>query len=157
MKNILIVYYSLFKNTKNLALEIEKQTGGTIRELIPNKNYSFDYNTAAKEVRNEISRGFCPKLISGNESIEDYQTIFIGSPNWFKTLAPPVMSFLRQHNFTGKTIIPFCTHGGGGFGEIENDIAKECSKSIILPGIAVNGTDVSEEVANWIETIGHEL
>ena len=64
MNNTLIVYYSLFQNTKNLALEIAKQTGGTLRELIPDKNYSFDYNTAAKEVRNEIFRGFCPKLLS---------------------------------------------------------------------------------------------
>jgi flavodoxin len=157
MNNTLIVYYSLFQNTKNLAFEIAKQTGGTIKELIPDKNYSFDYNTAAKEVRNQISRGFCPKLISGNESIDDYQTIFIGTPNWFKTLAPPVMSFLKQHNFIGKTVIPFCTHGGGGFCQIENDIAKECLKSIILPGIAVNGIVASEEVTNWLETIGYKL
>lgn len=75
MNDTLIVYFSLFQNTKNLALEIAKQTGGTLRELIPDKNYSFDYNTAAKEVRNEISRGFCPKLISGNESIDDYQSL----------------------------------------------------------------------------------
>ena len=89
MNNTLIVFYSLFRNTENLALEIAIQTDGALRELIPDKNYSFDYNTAAKEVRNQIFRGFCPELISGNESIEDYQTIFIGSPNWFKTLAPP--------------------------------------------------------------------
>ncbi len=157
MNNTLIVYYSLFQNTKKLALEISKQTGGNIRELIPFENYSFDYNTAVKEVRNQISRGFCPKLISGSESIDDYQTIFIGTPNWFKTLAPPVMSFLRKHNFEGKTVIPFCTHGGGGFGKIENDIAKECSKSIILPGIAINGNAESEEVINWLNTIDYEL
>ncbi|MGC7871979.1 flavodoxin [Desulfosporosinus sp. SYSU MS00001] len=155
MNDILIVYYSLFQHTKNLAVEIAKQSGGTIRELIPERNYSFDYNTAAKEVRNEISRGFCPKLISGNESIDGYQTIFIGTPNWFKTLAPPVMSFLRQNDFTGKTVIPFCTHGGGGFCQIENDIAKECLKSAILPGMAVNGTFTSEEVTNWLKMIGY--
>lgn len=79
-------------------------------------NYSFDYNTAAKEVRNQIARGFCPTLISGNQSIGDYETIFIGPPNWFKTIAPPVTSFLSHHDFTGKTVIPFCTHGGSGFG-----------------------------------------
>lgn len=95
MSNTLIVYYSLFQNTANMALEIGLQTEGTIRELIPDTNYSFDYNTACKEVRNQISRRFCPKLTSGNESIDNYQTIFIGTPNWFKTLAPPVMSFLR--------------------------------------------------------------
>lgn len=155
MNKTLIVYYSLFRNTENLALEIAIQTEGDLRELIPDNNYSFDYNTAAKEVRNQISRGFCPKLTSGNDSISDYETIFIGSPNWFKTLAPPVLSFLRAHDFTGKTVIPFCTHGGGGFGQIENDIAKECSKSIIIPGIAVNGTAVPEEVTEWLKSIGY--
>lgn len=153
MNKTLIVYYSLFQNTKNLALEIAKQTGGDVRELIPEKNYSFDYNTAAKEVRNQIARGFCPKLIAGNEAIDDYQTIFIGTPNWFKTLAPPVMSFLRHHDFTDKTIIPFCTHGGGGFCQIQNDIATECSNSIILSGIAVNGAAAPEEITKWLEEI----
>jgi flavodoxin len=81
MSNILIVFFSQFKNTKNLAFEITKQTGGDERELIPEKAYSFDYNTASKEVRNEIIRGFCPKLKSGDEPIDDYDTIFIGSPN----------------------------------------------------------------------------
>lgn len=157
MNNILIVYYSLFHNTANLALEIAVQTGGTLRELIPDTNYSFEYNTAAKELRDQISRGFCPKLISGNEPIDGYETVFIGSPNWFKTLAPPVMSFLRLNDFTGKTIIPFCTHGGGGFGQIANDIAKECPKSKILPGIAVTGTVTSEEVTNWLKMIEYEL
>lgn len=157
MNNKLIVFYSLFGNTESLASEIAIQTNGTLRKLVPYKNYSFDYNTAAKEVRNQIFRGFCPELISGNESIEDYQTIFIGSPNWFKTLAPPVLSFLRTHDFTGKTVIPFCTHGGGGFGQIETDITRECSKSIILPGNAVSGTVTSEEVTNWLGTIGYEL
>lgn len=157
MSNTLIVYYSLFQNTKNLALEIAKQTGGTTRELVPDRNYSFDYNTAAKEVRNEISRGFCPKLVSGNESIADYDTIFVGTPNWFKTLAPPVMSFLRQHDFTGKTVIPFCTHGGGGFCQIEKDIAKECPKATFLPGIAVKGAAAPEDILNWLKKIGYKL
>jgi flavodoxin len=154
MSKKLVVYYSLFKNTENLALEIAVQTNGDMRELIPDKNYSFDYNTAAKEVRNQISCGFCPKLISGNESIDDYQTIFIGTPNWFKTFAPPVLSFLRQHDFSGRTIIPFCTHGGGGFGKIIDDIAKECKESTILPGFDVNGTAEPKAVINWLETIG---
>lgn len=155
MNHILIAYYSLFQNTANLALEIAVHTGGTLRELVPDKKYSFDYNTAAKEIRNEISRGFCPELISGNETIEDYQSIFIGTPNWFKTMAPPVLSFLKNHDFTGKTVIPFCTHGGGGFCEIEKDIAKECPNSINLPGIAVNGTADTEDVISWLETIGY--
>ena len=156
MDGTLIAYYSLFHNTENLALEIAMQTGGALRALIPEKQYSFDYNTAAKEVRNQISRGYSPKLISGYEPIDDYKTIFIGTPNWFKTMAPPVLSFLRKHDFTGKTIIPFCTHGGGGLGQIENAISKECSEAIILSGIAVNGSASPEDVANWLEAIGYK-
>lgn len=155
MNNILIVYYSLFQNTKNLALEISKQTGGTIRELIPEANYSFDYNTAVKKVRNEIARGYCPKLITGNEPIDNYQTIFIGSPNWLKTVAPPVMTFMKSHDFQGKTVVPFCTHGGGGFCQIVDDITKECSKATMLPGIAVNDASSPEEIAHWLKTIGY--
>lgn len=156
MSRTLIVYFSLFQNTANLALEIAIQTDGTLRDLTPDKSYSFDYNTAAKEVRSEIARGYCPKLISGNESIEDYETIFIGSPNWFKTLAPPVLSFLRQHDFTGKTIIPFCTHGGGGFGLIEEDIARECPKAILLPGIDANPSVEPANIENWLKEIGYK-
>ena len=157
MKKALVVYYSLFQNTMNLAFEIAERIDGDIRELIPENNYSFDYNTAVKEVRNQIERRFCPELISGNESVEDYETIFIGTPNWFKTMAPPVMSFIRQHDLSGKTIIPFCTHGGGGFGQIENDIAGECSGSIIVHGIAVNGIAQPEEVKKWIDDIRDKI
>jgi hypothetical protein len=60
----------------------------------------------------------------------------------------------RQHDFTDKTEIPFCSHGVGGSGQKENDIAKECPKSKTLPGIAVNGTGLSEDVTNWLQSIG---
>ncbi len=155
MNKSLIVYYSLFGNTKNLALEIAKQTGGTLHELIPEVKYSFDYNTAAKEVRSQIASEFCPKLISGGEPTDMYHTIFIGTPNWFKRVAPPVRSFLMQHDLAGKTVIPFCTHGGGGLCQIEQDIAGACPNSKILPGIAVSGVVIPKDVENWLAAIGY--
>jgi flavodoxin len=124
--------------------------------LIPEKEYSLEYNAASKEIRNEIARGFCPKLKSGNDSINEYDVIFAGSPNWFKTLAPPLLSFLRKHDFSGKKIVPFCTHGGGGFGQIVNDIAKECPNAEILPGLAVTGDFSHEQVKVWLEKVGFE-
>lgn len=153
MSNILIVYYSFSKSTRRLANEIAQQTGGDIRELIPQKAYFFNYNTAAKEARNEIMSGFCPELKSGNEPIDNYNTIFIGTPNWFKSLTPPVRTFLRKYDFSGKTLIPFCTHGGGGFGQIENEIEKECPDSRILPGVAVFGNYSPEEISDWLKKI----
>jgi flavodoxin len=148
----LVVFYSFSHTTEKLAAEIARQTGGDLRPLIPVTPYAFDYNTAAKQARQEIERGFCPKLVSGLEPVDAYGRIFIGSPNWFKTFAPPVLSFLRGADLAGKTIIPFCTHGGGGFGRMESDIAKECPRSKILAGYA--GIVEPGEVTAWLERIG---
>lgn len=154
MSKVLVVYYSFSNTTRMLAEEISKQTGGDIRELVSEKTYSFNYNTAAKEIRNEIERGYCPKLLSGLESVDSYEYIFLGTPNWFKSYAPPVLSFLRNVDLKGKTIIPFCTHGGGGFGQIEINIAKECSKSTILPGLAAMSSFDEQQIKDLIEGIG---
>ena len=126
-------------------------TDGDLRELKPQKPYSFSYNTAVKEVREEIERGYCPTLIQGAETIENAEVIFIGSPNWLKTFAPPVLSFLRTVDLSKKTIIPFCTHGGGGFGRMIEDYKKECKNSIIKDGIALKGDYSFDELQTWLK------
>lgn len=153
MERILIAYHSFSGATRDMANKITEQTGGDLRELIPEKPYSFDYNTASKEARSEIARGYCPVLLSGNEPIIEYSCIFVGTPNWFGSFAPPVLSFLRTHDFSGKTVIPFCTHGGGGIGEIERRITDECQNSIILPGLATYGSVVAKEIKSWLESL----
>ena len=122
----LIVYYSYSGITRRLAEDIALITDGNLRELKPQKSYSFSYNTAVKEARAEIEKGYCPPLLQGAEPIEDTDVIFVGSPNWLKTFAPPVLSFLRSVDLSGKTIIPFCTHGGGGFGRMIEDYKRKC-------------------------------
>lgn len=149
----LVAFYTYSQTTMRLAEEIARQTGGDLRPLIPVTPYTFDYNTAAKQARQEIERGFCPKLSSGLEPVDGYARIFIGSPNWFKTFAPPVLSFLRGTDLAGKTIIPFCTHGGGGFGRMEAEIAKECPRSKLLPGYAGTVAFTAGDVTAWLEEI----
>ena len=122
--NPLVVYYSYSGITRRLAEDIALITDGNLRELKPQKPYSFSYNTAVKEAREEIEKGYCPPLLQGAEAIENTDVIFIGSPNWLKTFAPPVLSFLRAVDLSGKTIIPFCTHGGGGFGRMIEEIGR---------------------------------
>ena len=147
----LIVYYSYSGITRRLAEDIALITDGDLRELKPQKTYSFSYNTAVKEVREEIERGYCPTLIQGAETIENAEVIFIGSPNWLKTFAPPVLSFLRAVDLSKKTIIPFCTHGGGGFGRMIEDYKKECKNSIIKDGIALKGDYNFDELKTWLD------
>ena len=153
MSKSLVVYYSYSDTTRGLAEDIALITDADIRELIPEKRYSFTYNGATKEVRNEIERGYCPKLLSGNENISEYKYIFIGSPNWFKSFAPPVLTFLRSVDLEGKIIIPFCTHGGGGFGQIEVNISKECPNIKMLPGFSTASDFNDKQVALWIDGI----
>lgn len=157
MSKILVVYYSYSDTTKSLAEDIAIITDGDIREIIPENPYSFTYNGATKEVRNEIERGYCPKLISGNESIDDYEYIFVGTPNWFKSFAPPILSFLRSVDLYGKKVIPFCTHGGGGFGQIEVNISKECPNSKILSGFQATSNFDDKKVKDWIDKIMEEI
>lgn len=147
----LIVYYSYSGITKRLAEDIALITDGDLRELKPQKTYSFSYNTAVKEARKEIEKGYCPPLIEGTEPIGNSGVIFIGSPNWLKTFAPPVLSFLRKVDLSGKTIIPFCTHGGGGFGRMIEDYKKECNNSIIKDGLALKGGYSFDELQNWLK------
>ena len=145
----LIVYYSYSGITRRLAEDIALITDGKLRELKPEKPYSFLYNTAIKELRQEIDRGYCPPLIEGAESVDE-KVIFIGSPNWIRTFAPPVLSFLRAVDLKGKTIIPFCTHGGGGFGQMIESYKKECKDSIIKEGIALKGDYSFDELKDLI-------
>ena len=147
----LIVYYSYSGITRRLAEDIALITDGDLRELNPQKPYSFSYNTAVKEARAEIEKGYCPPLLQGAEPIEDTDMIFVGSPNWLKTFAPPVLSFLRSVDLSGKTIIPFCTHGGGGFGRMIEDYKRECKNSIIEDGIALRGDYSFDELEKWFE------
>lgn len=99
-----------------------------------------------------MEKGYCPSLIPGGESIENAEVIFVGSPNWLKTFAPPVLSFLRTVNLSGKTIVPFCTHGGGGFGRMIEDYKKECRNSIIKEGIALKGDYSFDELQTWLNS-----
>ena len=135
-----------------MAEDIALITDGKLRELKPQKPYSFSYNTAVKEARHEIENEYCPPLAEGAESVGDAEVIFIGSPNWLKTFAPPVLTFLKTVDLSGKTIIPFCTHGGGGFGRMIENYKNECKNSIIKEGLALKGDYNFDELQNWLNS-----
>lgn len=150
----LVVCYSFSGATRNLAMEIARQSGADLRDLIPEAPYDFGRNTAVRELRSEIERGFCPKLASGDEPVEPYGAVFIGSPNWLHHFAPPVLSFLRHADLSGKAVIPFCTSGGGGFGQMIEDFQRECPASKLLPGFVTGAGFAPSEVARWLKEIG---
>ncbi len=150
---MLIVYYSYSGNTRKVARAIHGSIGGDLFEVEPLESYPGNYNAVVEQARKELHSGYRPELKTVVGDISRYDTIFVGSPNWWHTIAPPLITFLSETDLSGKTIIPFITHGGGGLGRSTSDIAELCPNSTILESMAIYGADVNAAqkwlVANW--------
>jgi len=88
--------------------------------------------------------------------MEEYDIVFIGYPNWWNTFPAPVSTFLSELNLRGKTIIPFCTHGGGGIGRSISDMAKMCPEAVILDELSINDSAVnssSPAIEKWLNKV----
>jgi flavodoxin len=155
-KKILIAYYSHSGNTKEMAIQIQKVVGGDLFEIQTVKPYPSEYNVVTKQAKAEINKGYKPPIKSKVNNIAGYDIVFIGTPIWWGTMAPPVATFLSENNLSGKTIIPFCTHGSGGPSNFFIDTAKLLPQSIIVDGKGLNGSSVKtsqNEVSEWLNSI----
>ncbi|MBN2144722.1 MAG: flavodoxin [Candidatus Aureabacteria bacterium] len=154
---ILVAYFSHTGNTREIAGQIQKITGGDLFEIRTVKPYPEDYDTVVEQARKELDSGSRPELKTKVENIGQYDVIFIGYPNWWSTFPAPVRVFLTDNDFTGKTIVPFCTHGGGGLGKSVTHISEFCPDSTLLDAFSIPGTQVKnaeDKVAEWLRTIG---
>ncbi len=152
-KKILIAYYSYSGNTKRVAAKIQNITNGDIFEIIPKKEYPRNYNEAVNVAQEEKQKDIKPELID-NGNIKDYDIIFIGTPVWWYTMAGPVKTFLSKNDFTGKTIIPFCTHGGGGASSTYADMQNLAKGAEITEGYTSYENSAKDtEIADWINKL----
>ena len=158
IKKALVIYYSRTGNTREIANQIHKMVGGDIVEIQPVKPYPDDYNEVVEQAKQELGSGYKPALIAKVEKIGSYDVIFVGSPNWWSTIAGPVKTFLSEYDLSGKTVVPFITHEGSGLGRIAADISKLCPKSTLLDGLAIWGGEVKtaqNKVSEWIRRISN--
>lgn len=156
-EQILIVYFSHSGNTRKIANLIHLEVGGTTHEIRPEVPYPNAYNAVVDQAKKEIQAGHKPALQPTLDNVGSYDTIIVGSPNWWSTIAPPVATFLSEYDLSGKTIVPFCTHGGGGLGRIARDIARLCPQSTILSSLEIYGSgseDAQARVSAWLRKIG---
>lgn len=169
---ILVACYSESKNKNTLtaAKWIHQNVGGDLLEIEMVTPYSESYKDVLKESKKHLDDGVKPDIKPTGKNIADYDVIFIGSPVWYGTFAPPVATFLSQGDFSGKTVIPFCTHGGGGAGKLYDDIAKAVPQAKVLPGLTLKGSNIIErtigrgtaskaspdEVIRWLNDITPE-
>ena len=156
MKNdIFIAYYSWSGNTREIAERIKQETGGTLFEIEPEKPYTTDYRAAVAQAREEISSGFRPELKAVPDTTP-YSVVFLGTPIWCSTMAPPLAALIDSFDLDGKTVVPFHTHGGGGAGSFEKDIANMCPNTTVKQGFGEynRGDDhTPAAIHDWLSAI----
>lgn len=157
-KKILVVYYSLRNgNTRIIAEQIHKNVGGDIFRIETVNAYPAQYNDVTAQAKKELQSGYRPPLKTKVTDFDQYDIIYLGSPNWWNTIAPAVMTFLESYNFEGKTIVPFITHEGSRLGASVDDIKKLAPKATVLKGLPIRGGSVDQaepDVQKWLKEIG---
>lgn len=156
----LVVYFSHTGNTRKLAELIHKKVGGDLLEIQPVAAYPRDHQDTVEQAKLEQQRNARPAVKTKIANPEEYGVIFLGYPNWWGSMPMPVWTFVEQNHLDGKTIAPFCTHGGGGLGQSESDLKKIVPHSKVLKGLAVPGTligDAEKDVVKWLEGLGPAL
>lgn len=158
--NVLIAYFSWSGNTRGIAEEIQRQTGADLFEIQLVEPYSTDYNTVLDQAQQDQNEQARPELSTHVENMDQYDTIILGYPNWWASIPMPIASFLEEYDFTGKTILPFCSHGGGGLGQSQTAIAKLVPNAVLAEGLAINysgGSSMPDDVTKWLESNEIEL
>ena len=154
---VLIAYFSWGGNTRGIAQEIQDQTGADIFEISPVEPYSTDYNTVLMEAQEDQHNQTRPELSDHVENMDDYDMVLLGYPNWWASIPMPIASFLEEYDFSGKTIVPFCSHGGGRFGQSLTAIAKLAPDADMGEGLSVHysgGPSLSDDIQKWLDVNG---
>lgn len=168
MSNALIAFYSRADenyvngqiktlktgNTEVAAGIIEKLTGADTFKLEQVQPYAKDYNTCIAQAQADQKRDARPELKKYPDSLEKYDVIYLGYPNYWNTMPMAVFTFLEHFDFNGKEVRPFCTHEGSGMGSSVSDIRKLCPNADVSQGLAIRGGSVEgskKEIEKWIE------
>lgn len=145
--NILVAYYSYTGNTEAVAKQIADLTGGDLAEIQRKEDYQ-DLQTDAKE---EIDQDIRPEITVSVENVEDYDTIFVGYPIWWDEAPAMISTFLDSYDFSGKTIVPFCTSSSD---EIDNSLhifSEICPDANIAEGLTAND---DADIEPWLQRLG---
>ena len=153
---VAVVYYSQSKagNTATVAKWIAKHTGGELVPIETDEAYPDAYRETLKAAKKDMENGGT-RAIRAVPQLGGYDVVFIGSPIWYGTYAPPVAEFFKTHSFSGKTLVPFCTHGGGGAGRYFVDVRKACPAATVKEGLAIHGSNQVERRLGTGVTVHH--
>jgi len=158
MGKTLIAFYSrrgenyVNGSIKNLKLGNTEVVAEKIKALLPEADvfqidttyeYAKSYMTCIEEAKQELHDQARPEVKNPLESIDEYDTIILGYPNWWGTMPMVCYTFLESYDFTGKRIIPFCTNEGSGMGSSVRFIKKLCPTATVLGGTPIQGAEAA--------------
>jgi formylglycine-generating enzyme required for sulfatase activity/flavodoxin len=156
---VLIAYFSWGGNTRGIAGEIREQTGADLFEIEIINPYSSNYNTVLEEAQRDQKAQARPELANHVDNMGQYDAILLGYPNWWASIPMPIASFLEEYDFAGKTIIPFCSHGGGRFGQSLTAITKLVPDAIMGEALSIHysgGSGLNGDISEWLTKNGIE-
>ena len=157
---VLVVYFSGSGNTERVANDIAEATGGDLFEIIPTEPYtSDDLNWTATGSRvnlehDDESLRDVPLTTTEVENWEDYDTVFIGYPIWWAIAAWPVNTFVKNNDFTGKTVIPFATSASSGMGQSGKLLAEMAGSGDWQEGQRFRSGASTSDVVDWVNELG---
>lgn len=140
-----------FGATQYIAEQIQARIGGDLFLIETAEAYPDSFQEVIDQNHEEAANNTLPALKSAVENMDQYDVVFLGYPIWNMTVPQAIRTFLNTYDFSGKTIIPFCTHDGYGSGQSYGDIAAACPVSTVLEGVAVDSSDIlAENLADWL-------
>lgn len=158
---ILVAYFSATGTTKGVAEHIANGLNADIYEIVPEEAYTdadLDYNDNNSRTTIEMNDPDARPAISGSvENMEQYDIIFVGYPIWWGEAPRIVSTFMESYDFSGKTIVPFCTSGGSGIGSSASNLERLTSRATWLDGQRLNGSDSQDTVMKWVNSLDLNL
>ena len=140
-------------NTGVMAHMIAEASGGELFSIRTVEPYPNNYNDTVDVGETEKNNGIHPELATHIENLDQYDTIFVGFPNWWYVAPTIINTFLESYDFSGKTIVPFATSGGSGMGNTNEKLAPSCPGAILMKGKMLNGSLSQEELKAWVRSL----
>lgn len=143
-------------NTKLVADEIQKVTGGDEFEIVAEKNYDLPYYELINVAKEETEKGEKPSFKGEIKNIDDYDTVFIGGPIWWGTYPRVMFTFFDKYDLNGKTIIPFSTHEGSGLGSVVEDLKTLYPNATFKEAFSIYGTETRKDLSKvdkWLKRL----
>lgn len=139
-------------HTKVMAGYIAEALGADQYEIVPAEAYPFSYDECCDQASDELKKDVRPALAGDLPDVSGYDTVFVGCPIWWGSEPMVVRSFLDAVDLSGKTVVPFTTHGGSGLGNVPSNLQARVPGATFIDGKAVEGTAVDgahDEVVDW--------